>query len=446
MRKEPLKSLSIILLFISATFLSGFKFDFFANFKQNVNYQISSINPQEVIHDVIIPSYITVNLGNKGRTVLYNQNPIYYSEAMKILREALESNEVLTEANVEMYNKQKDIKSLEIKFDSSVDSRLLRRSLFLDKSLIDDIGKINEILIPLVDDNSIYLKVVDKVFRIQLKNRPNIESIDVLSSSNPNKFYTLKDLYDVDSLAITSLEGGVDQVSYETSSKYTDMEVKDSIAERIFGEKYDFISKTTEVDESATYTYNFGQEYLKIKSSGLIEYINEDTGSESEADFDKSLDVALNFLNVLDFDLSTLKFEDINKTIINEKNGYRIVFLVDIDGFEVHTSIPSHVINIEVVGNKVYSFKGINRQVQNPIANSREVLLPMDVISLNYEMFKLGLDFETGNQLIGLISDIKQVYRLDSEYRLRPCYNINIGFREYYFDIYTGEEVGNGLV
>lgn len=446
MKKEPLKSLAIILLFVSAAILGGEKFDFFNAVKQEKDYQISSINTKEVIQEVVLPSRIIVNLGNNGKTVLYNQNPSYYQEAAKVLVEAVENNDTLVESDLVKYNQQKEIKSVEIKFDNPVDSRLLTRSLFLDKSLIAETGKIKEILIPLVDDNSVYLKTMDKIFRLPLSQRVTMTSIDALTSSSPPKFYTLNELYDSTSMAMTELEGGINQVPYVTTSRATSIEEKDQIAKYIFGEKYDFISKITEIDESTTYTYNFGQEYLKIKSSGSIEYINENSGADRDSSWDKSIEAALNFLNTLDFDMTTLKLEGMDQTLINGKRGYRINFVWEIDGFEVHPSIPNQKIIIELIGNKVYSFKGINRQVSRPIPITSQAITPMDVISKNYEMLRVGFGFQTGNQLIDLILDIKQVYKLDSQYQLRPCYKIDIGTRKFYFDIYTGEEVRNGLV
>lgn len=445
MKKEPLKSLAIILLFISAAILGGVKFDFFDKLKVEETYQISSINTKEVVKKVVLPGRLIVNLGKNGKTVLYNQNPTYYKEAMAIVAEAANSNSILTETDLVKYNQQKEIKSLEIKFETPVDSRLLTRSLFLDKSIISDTGKIKEILIPLVDDNNVYLKTMDKIYKLPLEERAILPSIDNLNYSSPPKFYTLNELYDSSSMAMIVLEGGITQVPYATGPKIVTLEEKDKVAQKIFEEKYDFISKITEMDESTTYTYNFGQEYLKIKYSGAIEYINEEVGIEKDSNFDKSVDAALNFLNTLNFDLNSLKIDGVDQTLINGKRGYRINFVWEVDGFEAHPSIPNQRITIELIGNKVCYFKGINRQMTNPITITNQPLSHMEVISRNYEMLRMGFGFETGNQLLDLIFDIKQVYQLDVNYDLRACYKMDIGTRKFYFDIYTGEEVRNGL-
>ena len=445
MNKEKLKSNLLIFLFLSSVVLTFIKFNFIENFNlYEKNPYSYSLSLEAGLQSTLRPIQVVVRFGGNNNTKILSGRQRYYQQSKNLLKLSLSKAQGLVEVDAMAYEKAKQTKSLELSF-TSLNGKLLSRSFFLEKSLIESLNDITQILIPLVDENAIYIVDSGKTYKLLTSNENSLAMVNELEKSSYIKYYSLKYLFGSSSeVLVPGNEFNILYKSYDTVSSMTP-EKSDEIAKDIFNERYDFINRIVETDGSNIYTYNYGQQLLKIQTNGYIEYLNENLPSK-DTDVSDAVLGAMNFLTKLDIDLKLVGYEEATPVKVKGKNGYKIVFTEVIDDLRLMPNASKYKLSLIVVGDTVHSFTGIRRSIlPYDLSRNQSILLPFKVLDTQFSVLSSKFNVKNGVELFDKIDDIELLYFMDNQYMLIPSWQITIEGKEYVFNGYTGEILYYGL-
>lgn len=278
--------------------------------------------------------------------------------------------------------------------------------------------------------------------------------VDNLAAINHNKYYSLEELFDSTSQVLIS-DTGVDLSSYSTISSFG--ENLETVIRSIFGSRYDFASRISELDGTNIISYDYGRELLKIEPDGNVNYLNQDALSNpvrtSMAD---NLVVAYSFLDKLNPSSISYTVDNAFTFSENASNGYTFYFSPRIYGFkgDVHSK---NKIKITVTNGRIYSFEGIVRTIPEFLVDNEDILgmsrfsspiqslNALEILDLNYDYIKSKVNFDSSLELFNMISLFEVVYALDSEFNYVPSYKLIIKGQTFYFNTNNGEVVSLGL-
>ncbi len=445
MNKEKLKSNLLIFMFLLSLVLTFIKFNFIENFNLYNKTPYSYLLSLEAgLQSTLRPSQVFVRFGGNNNTKILVGRQRYYQQSKNLLKLSLSKAEGLVEVDLASYDKAKETKSLELSF-TSLNGKLLSRSFFLEKSLIENLSDITKILIPLVDENAIYIVDSGKTYKLLTSNENSLAMVNQLEKSFYVKYYSLNYLFGSNSdVLVPGNDFNIAYKSYDTISSMT-IEKSEQVAKGIFGERYDFISKIVETDGSNIYTYNYGQQLLKIQTNGYIEYLDENIMAKDTNISDAVL-ASMNFLTTLDIDLKSIAYEKAEPIKVKGKNGYSILFTEVIDDLRLFPNASKYNLNVVVVGDKVYSFNGIRRNVlPYDLSRNQSILLPFKVLDSQFLVLSSKFNVVNGIELFDKIEDIELLYFMDNQYMLIPSWKIIIEGVEFIFNGYTGEILDYGL-
>jgi len=443
MSKEKFKTLILIILFLNSLVLIFVRFNFIEYFDfYGIRNGYSASVPVE-IEDSIKPSQVIVRFGGNNLTKILSEKNIYYNQGKNIIKLGISGNGNLHTISQERYMQTKASKSIQFNF-TSLDGKLLSRSFFLEKSIVDDLKGIKEILIPLVDENFIYIKTQTEHYRIPTPLPNKMDVVDNLSETDYLRYYSLDYIFDSTSHALVPVEFELSYKSYDTISSLGSG-LGEDIARKIFKERYDFVNKTVEIDGSNIYTYNYGQELLKIRPTGYVEYLNESI-SAKESSVELSVVTAMEFLNSIGISLDQIIYEESEEITVKGRKGYKVMFSDVVEDLRVLSSSQRYDITVVIVGDNVYSFTGIRRSLL-PYDFSTNVYLmgPLEVLNVQFNFLKERTNIENAIGLFNKIEEIELIYFMDQNYILIPSWRITIEDRDYIFNSYTGEILNYGL-
>lgn len=445
MNKEKLKSNLLIFLFLSSLVLTFIKFNFIENFNlYNKSPYSYSLSLEAGLQSTIRPSQVFVRFGGNNNTKILSGRQRYYQQSKNLLKLSLSEAKGLVEVDSAVYNNAKETKSLELNF-TSLNGKLLARSFFLEKSLIENLDNITSILIPLVDEKAIYIVDTDKIYKLITSNQNSLAMVNQLEKLPYIKYYSLNYLFGSKSeVLVPSNDFNIIYKSYDTISSITTQK-SEQIAKGIFIERYDFISKIVETDGSNIFTYNYGQELLKIQTNGYIEYLNENIPAK-DTNLSDAVLASMNFLTTLDIDLKSIAYENAEPIKIKGKNGYKITYTEVMDDLRLMPNLPKYKLSTVVIGDDVHSFTGIRRSaLPYDLSREQSILLPFKVLDAQFSVLSSQFNVINGVDLFDKIDDIELLYFMDSEYMLIPSWKIIIDGVEFIFNGYTGEILNYGL-
>ncbi len=443
--KEKIKSAVLITMILMSVALIFLKFDFLQlfNLYQNSPYSYS-LSLEEALQSTIRPKEVIIRFGGNNNTKIISGSQRYYNQTRNALKQALSGALSIEEVNEEMYLKSQSSKSLELGF-TALNGKLLSRSFFLESSLIDDISDIKNILVPLIDESAIYIKSSDKVYRLETASLLSLETVDSLENSKYVKYYSLNYLFGSTSRELVpSDEPDINVQTYDTISSM-DSQSAEEIAKAVLKERYDFANRIVETDGSNIYTYNYGQEVLKISPNGYIQYLNEEFSSK-DAGIEQASLAAIDFMQKLGIDLKTLAYEKSIPLKIQGRNAYKVIFSNTADDLRIIASNEKYDLSAVVVGEKIYSFTGIKRtMLPYDLSRNKNIITPFEALETEYSSLSETLSVKSGVELFDKIGDIELLYFMDSNYAYIPCWKIIIADKVYIFNGYTGEIMSYGL-
>lgn len=232
----------------------------------------------------------------------------------------------------------------------------------------------------------------------------------------------------------------------------------DKIAERYFGNSFDFVRKVKENDGTLVYMYGYGKITLTIDPAlDILEYKSDSSQTVSQTEF-QALSTALLFAGQKQcFQTASgeriptvLKsITPINETTPseNKKMGYRFEFTMLANGHEIFSYKQPEIV-IEVTnGGVTYFSKTLSSKFTQSSSKFKETIQPIDIIVENHELLAIALaekGKESKNSFDDVTHEIKsmQYGYLRHENILLPVWEIGLSTNVVlYFDPFTGKEV-----
>lgn len=444
---ENIKSLLLIALLGTTVFQAAYKFDLFEDFlfpKGSPYPYVLSL--EEGLEDTLQPSQIIVRFSGQRSTKILSSKQRFYKEIKTLMRESLLSAKNSLPTSEEEFQQIKSLKSLQLHYPS-LNGKLLSRSFFLEKSVLDDVEDLQEIVLPLSSHDFFYFKTEKQTYKAKMNAPAFVPFIDNLENSNYLNYQSLHSLFDVQSFALVPT--GTFNLRFENYDTISaiDYSKATEIASQIFGEKYDFTTRISETDGAEIYSYNYGQQVLKIQPSGLIQYTNEDI-SLRDISLEEATHIALNFLSKAHFDWDHLYLTEAKEIELNGNKGHLLRFAETIKELPILNSSDTSSVHIILLGDKIYSYSALLRStLPYDLSRESQILGPLEVLNLSFNsILKNKFDVSDSNQLFDKISKIELIYYMDDEYILTPCWKMNIEGKNYLFNAYTGEIEPYGLV
>ncbi|WP_028828727.1 hypothetical protein [Proteocatella sphenisci] len=446
MNKNQLRNTSIIFLLISSMVLLSIRFELFVSPSSTASTTFDAIGVEGILKSSVRPTSIIIRYTTNNVTKLVDKDGFYYQEARIVLRDSLSDISETSEISEVDYHEAKISKSIELDFEPAVNQRLLYGSLFLEDGSLGDFENIREILIPLVNDTSVYIMTEDaKFFRLANKTINYMPYVDNLSKLKYSKYYSLGELFDSSSDVLIS-DSGINIPSYETTSAFNE-ENSSSIPKSVFSSRYDFANRIQELDGTLITSNDYGRELLKMSPDGRVAYKNTDVLSNPvKNSMTSSLVIAYLFIDKFNVNNDVYVVEDVVDFSENGTNGYTFVFAPRIDG--LRACLENNEVNTEVsvANGKVYSFKGIFRSYENnedkPADDSDDYIFnALDVLNLNYDYIKSTVKFKDNLELFNKISLIDLVYVYGQDLSYTPAYKMIIAGKIFYFSTLNGEVI-----
>ena len=446
MNKNQLRNTAIIFLLISSMVLLSIRFELFVSPSSTASTTFDAIGVEGILKSSVRPTSIIIRYTTNNVTKLVDKDGFYYQEARIVLRDSLSDISETSEISEVDYHEAKISKSIELDFEPAVNQRLLYGSLFLEDGSLGDFENIREILIPLVNDTSVYIMTEDaKFFRLANKTINYMPYVDNLSKLKYSKYYSLGELFDSSSDVLIS-DSGINIPNYETTSAFNE-ENSSSIPKSVFSSRYDFANRIQELDGTLITSNDYGRELLKMSPDGRVVYKNTDVLSNPvKTSMTSSLVIAYLFIDKFNVNNDVYVVEDVVDFSENGTNGYTFVFAPRVDG--LRACLENNEVNTEVsvANGKVYSFKGIFRSYENnedkPADDSDDYIFnALDVLNLNYDYIKSIVKFKDNLELFNRISLIALVYVYGQDLSYTPAYKMIIAGKIFYFSTLNGEVI-----
>ncbi len=449
MNREKFKTLILFFSFISAivlVFLNFYSINYAFIFEESYK---NTISVQETLNFVFKPERVLIHFGGGKNTEIIENKEDYWKESKEILKEELIKEKSLEEIPYEEYELKKNIKSIELKFPKGINGNIVNKAILLEKSSISKVEGLSAILIPLVDDKSIYfLGKGNKPYRMKTFDVKSMDIVNKLEEKNQYvQYYTIHYIFTIKN---NTLLPGDTNFFYPALKVHNAVDVNDdkqiqNIAKNVFNEKYDFTNRIVETNGSNTFIYGYGEKVLRINEKGVIEFSSENIASK-DLSVEKALVTALDFLRKQDPNLiKDLYLSGIYKEKINNRKAYSFGFSSSNKGLNIKMPDLKPPIEIKVIGENIYSYKnGMKKYVSlNPI--KEKIIAPQDVLNINFERLKKDLNYSTGVEVLKNLKDVSLIYFLKDEDKLIPAWCILVGERMYIFDAHKGEVLKYGL-
>lgn len=435
------------------------------------------------VADILSPQGFVINFGGGNHTVFFAEpyeiwNISKSEEKEKIwiwknVREVLKDY-FSRDIEIEMINEEKwmnvnKFKSIRLDFATEIPGSSFIEILSVGRKDIDDtLINIDSLLIPTIDtdEDSIYFgNTREKLYlriRGQRNNNKILEVIGNIETKGNEKgyisYYPLKDYISVNSDVLTPIFESVSVPIVETTNE---IDVKDrtqvrSLANKFFGERFDFVKEIKEANGTIIYMYGYGEKALKINEDGLLEHIEQRDKQKTPKSlgFADSLKIAGGFVKEyigwpVNGENAYLSYYEIVDG--ENKKGYKFGFNYRLKGLPV--AIPNigqnGAIEVEVIGDQVTYYKRIIKRTRNEEEVEKTIPFIIEVLDKNFNKIKADyienreIDTEIENsRILELIRSIKITYYYDKEEEsLIPAWEIKIEDMVYYFDLYNGRMV-----
>ncbi|MBF1051930.1 MAG: hypothetical protein HXL16_06950, partial [Peptostreptococcaceae bacterium] len=186
------------------------------------------------------------------------------------------------------------------------------------------------------------------------------------------------------------------------------------IAKYIFEDKLDFTSSMIQSDGLYFYSYNNGNEILKISKSGILEYKKE-LSETSKDDIKKSTNAMLNFLIKLGINNNDIIIDKVEKINHSSNIIYKFNIKRQKNGIYIYMLENGESENISVSGDTVISANILLKNIGDYTGSSYDIIEPTKAINDKIEYIKNKLNEKDVSTIISKIDDISLVYKKESE-------------------------------
>lgn len=342
--------------------------------------------------------------------------------------------------------------SIVMEFNSVMDA-----NIFYDKfnistdNHIKNMKKIKKIYICLNENDKIYLnngRMTYVISNSDIDNSTLIQYVKnyVINKSNLCKCETLDINNDI-SIIIAKTTYMYNPVSVTSEILNSKNNYIENIARKFFKKEFSYVRRSEEINGNISFVYK-NKIVLKSTPEGNLSFFDAVIDTQNNANSYDSLITAINFsIDIFDFteNLYLSSFENIQY----EGNfGYRFIFKYKVYDTELLYSGGIQALEIEVINNKVMSYKRFIREIDNCYIkkiNLSELLSPKDIIEMNKKSEDNIIDLPIclDEEMISKINKVYLAYydrvKKNSGQQLRIAWVIEIDNKKYVFNALTGK-------
>lgn len=412
-RKNLILNIILIFLIILAFFQASILWIYFPsinNSKENKNQYDSN----DLIKEVLKPRKLIINFSDGSHTLLHSFDDIYGEYSNFLANVFINSNsEKLSPITPEEYIKLTKEESLIFKFNNNLDSNIYSSLIGYNKSKNTDTNLIQEIYIGL---DKIAVRNDKGYFILNIKgNIPNIQvTLNSLRERGYSEFITFSEKYGINkNILIPKNNIFISKDStYSTGIESLDPKLKTNLVERLLEMNIDNVKEITQADGT---TYAYGNRFVRLLNSGLIEYENSENFSVPKRNLFISLNTSMSFISskigyVNDINIASIK------EIKNGSNvGYKISFNLNEDSIGVYplSNDKINYIEIEVYSNYIKNYKEIYRKdiLFPPSEYKKNYIKSLDsIIEENLNIFLPIIEKDSKKIILENIDDINIAY------------------------------------
>ena len=436
---EMIKTVVLWMLFLSSMALVIIRYNLaghraYTESKMGVSYEVESNN--------ITPSNIIIRLNQYDMTQIIKDKNFYYSEAKTKLINSLSQKNSLKNIKESEYKDAKKLPNITLLFDG-IPADYIQKIINLKKTAISDIGYIKEICF-LPNSQYVYIKATEDFYELKAENKNTFELVNDLFSKNYTRYYPKFENINDNENILLPLTFDIRMKEADTRNILDEVKITD-IAEHILKDRFDFTSSLIQKNGDYFYSYNNGQEILRITSKGFIEYKKE--GMENiQADLKISTYAMFEFLNLIGMNRNYIVISSVEKIDRNTGTIYKFNIRHQKDNIEVFMQDDVSDGYIEVSGDTVISSRLYLRCPGEYIGDEKMIMEPAKALNMQIEDIQEIMGIQDVKRIIERIRDIRLIYAMNADDNLEASWRYNIGEYIFIINAFTGDLMNYGMV
>lgn len=477
---EQVKNVALVVLFLSTVLLLYFFWG--SDSYREVSEPDQKVQGESVLaKELVRPEKIIVNFGEDNYTVIASENSWIWNDSKNSILSGLDrfgkaENILAEEITDKQYQEVMKYRSICAEFSYNIPMNDFCSIFGLNQpQSYDMIKTVTAIGYSTYSPERIFIYDGKNMKYYMLMAQEADTGLDNLITSIESKGYD--PYYPVGSfigigventtLIPISLESNLQSFLYQQDAYIHQTDKINYLAEKFFGENFDFVRKITENNGTIIYMYGYGQKVLIVNTDGSFEYKEEQINDSSDLGFYDSLTTAIQFIE------SHGTWESLEGTRItrylrnvtenpDQKEGYRFTFDLEINGSPVYYEKGDAFV-IDVENGQVNYFKrNMIDYNQNDVdateaASYENAFSAVNLIAKNYEYIddllkEQGVVTEDGlipgsfEDISALITDMKTGYMKTTsaagENKMIPVWVVTIKNIDFYFGLYDAEPEG----
>ena len=427
---ENIKNIVLWLLFVSSIALVVIRYNL-------VQYDVLSNNNIIVMSNKyfephILPKHINIKSGKYDMTSILNSKDTAYKKISALLVNIFFANNQIKKIEQKEYDTITSNKNITLIYDS-IPSYYLEKSLHVKNNYLANLDFIKEIVIL---QDSVYIKTNTSYNKISFSKSLNNNVFSDISKIQNSKFYTKFENFNTNKNLLLPLSFNMSLSNIYLSDISDTVKVND-IAKYIFEDKLDFTSSMIQSDGLYFYSYNNGNEILKISKSGILEYKKE-LSETSKDDIKKSTNAMLNFLIKLGINNNDIIIDKVEKINHSSNIIYKFNIKRQKNGIYIYMLENGESENISVSGDTVISANILLKNIGDYTGSSYDIIEPTKAINDKIEYIKNKLNEKDVSTIISKIDDISLVYKKESEIIVPMLFYV-IDYFVFFIDAVNGE-------
>ena len=383
---------------------------------------------------VIIPKHISIRFGQYDMTEILLEKSTYYDEIKQSIAISLRQNEGIKKIEKNQYDEAKTYDNVLLEF-GNIPSIYIEKSVRMKNSLMSNLGYISEICL-MLGKNEIYIKSSDTYYKITTKNKISLNRVNLLENTAYEKYYPkLENMNSNFILLPLSFNKTLKNIG---TMPILEEHAINSIAKNILGDRFDFSSSIIQKSGVYFYSYNNGQEILKISKNGYLEYKKESV-EHVQDDIEKSTKAMLAFLHQIGVDYKSITIDSVKKVETGSKKLYKFVIKHQKDGVRVEMLPKSNDMVITVIGDNVLSANIMLRNVGDYIGMDNAVSDPSKALDSKIEYIKKTMNINDVALIISQIKDISLIYVKSQDEEALPTWKYEIGDYVFFINAINGD-------
>ena len=428
---EKIKTIVLWFLFISSIALVIIRYNLIS-FEQ-ISGESRFYN-DSVFENIIIPKHISIRFGQYDMTEILLEKNSYYGEIKKSIYTALRNNEGIKKIEKNQYDEVKSYNNVLLKYEN-IPSVYIEKSVRMKNTLISNLGYVSEICL-ILGKKEIYIKSSEGYYKLTTNSEISLNRVNLLENTAYEKYYPKFENMNSNFILLP--------LSFNKTLKnigtmpILEEHTINNIANNILRDRFDFSSSIIQKNGVYFYSYNNGQEILKINKKGYLEYKKESV-EHVQDDIEKSTKAMLSFLHQLGIDYRSIAIESVQKVDTGSKKLYKFVIKHQKDGVVVEMLSKSNDAVITVVGDNVVSASIMLRNVGDYIGIDSSVSDPSKAMDSKIGYIKKVMNKTDVSEIISHIKDISLVYMKGQDEEAIPTWKYEIGDYVFFINAINGD-------